>query len=87
MLFDFMQSRPKIKVLNFNSFLGEFDMLDKNLGSYLNPRDPLHLGRAGILKLASMFKDSIFRRYVDGRGYSSIVTNCTHAPSFPALVR
>ena len=87
MLFNFMQSRPDIKVLNFNSFLGEFDLLDKNFGSYLNPRDPLHLGRAGILKLASMFKDSIFRSYVDGRGYSSVVTNRTHAPSFPALVR
>ena len=87
MLFQYMQSQPEIKVLNFNSFLGRSDSLDNELGSYLNPQDPLHLGRTGIMKLANMFKDAIFRSDVDGRAYSSILTNRTHALNFPALVR
>ena len=87
MLFQYMKLHPTITVFKFNSFLGQHGMLDNNLGSYLNPQDPLHLGRAGIVKLADMFKCAIFRRYVDGRGYSSVLTNRTYVSNFPALVR
>jgi len=88
LLFEYVRMRPNIKALNFNSFLGKNNLLDDNMGSYLNPHDPVHLGRAGIMKLASMFRDSIFRRDVDGRAYSSVAdTSRARASAFPALGR
>jgi hypothetical protein len=88
LLFEYLQTRPSIKSLNFNSFLGKNNLLDDNMGSYLNPHDPVHLGRAGIMKLANMFRDCIFRQDVDGRAYSTVVDSSrAYASEFPALGR
>ena len=77
-LYDYVKSKnntDKIILLDFNSFVcGRTGLLHKQFGSFLRPRNPLHLGSEGIRKLGTMFRDSIFRRYVDGRSYSSVAT-------------
>ena len=88
MLFDYGDCHNNITVLDFNPFLCQkTGLLDKQLGTYKNPRHPTHLGRQGICMLGAMFKDCIFRRKVDGRGYNSVVANRAYALHFPVLAR
>ena len=88
MLIDYVSCRNNLVLLNFNPFLcKQSGLLDKQYGSYKKPRHPVHLGKQGIAMLGNMFKDSVFRRKVDGRGYSSVVANRAYAVHFPALAR
>ena len=87
---NYVRSKSDITLLNFNSFVcGRTGLLDKQFGSYMRPRNPLHLGSEGIRKLGTMFRDSIFRRYVDGRSYSNVATPQPRvsARDFPSLTR
>jgi hypothetical protein len=89
-LMNYVRSKSDITLLNFNSFVcGRTGLLDKQFGSYMRPRNPLHLGSEGIRKLGTMFRDSIFRRYVDGRSYSNVATPQPRvsARDFPSLTR
>ena len=87
LLFGYLDSQPTIKRPGFNSFANNLGFLKNSLGSFLNPNDPVHLGRTGIIKLADMFKECILGRQVDGRGYSSVVMNRMYAEDFPVLLR
>ena len=83
-------SKGDVKLLNFNSFVcGRTGLLDQQFSSYMRPRNPLHLGSEGIRKLGTMFRDSIFRRYVDGRSYSNVATPRPRVSAwdFPSLTR
>ena len=87
MLFNYVGHNDRIIVLNLNSFLcRQSGLLDKQLSSYKKPRHPVHLGKQGICMLGSIFKDSVFRKKVDGRGYSSVVANrAQYDKGFPSL--
>ena len=86
MLFKYSDKFNDIKTLDFNSFL-DFGKryLDNSHGSYLNPSDPIHLGRMGVQNLAGIFKSAIFRNMVDGRSYNKMVTNRVYRSNFPPL--
>ena len=88
MLFHFADYHQNITTLNFNPFLcPQTGLLNKQYVTYKNPRHPTHLGRQGICMLGGIFKDAIFTRKVDGRGYNSVVASRTYALHFPALDR
>ena len=88
MLMDYVSYHNNIVLLNFIPFVcKQSGLLDKQFGSYKKPKHPVHLGKQGISLLGSIFKDSVFRRKVDGRGYSSVVANQAYALHFPALPR
>jgi hypothetical protein len=92
-LYDYVRSKNNINniiLLDFDSFVCErTGLLSKQFSSFLRPRNPLHLGSEGIRKLGTMFRDSIFRRYVDGRSYSNVATPQPRvsARDFPSLTR
>ena len=45
------------------------------LGVYNKPYDYIHLGKQGIRMLANIFKNGIFKQFVDGRSYSGVLVN------------
>ena len=86
MLFKYADRNNLIKTLDFNCFL-DFSLryLENSFGSYLNPSDPIHLGRMGVQKLSSIFRSAIFRNMVDGRSYSGMVTNHAYKRDYPPI--
>lgn len=73
LLFDYIRlCDSSLKTLNFNSFCSGEKVLIESLGRFQAPHDKLHLGSAGIRKLASIFRETIYKRMVDQRSYSSV---------------
>ena len=62
-------------LINFNSFCNGNKLLIETLGRYQAPYDKLHLGSAGIRKLAGLFREAIYKRVVDHRPYASFIGN------------
>jgi hypothetical protein len=88
LLFDYADYHQNITTLNFSPFLcQQTSLLNKQFATYKNSKHPIHLGRQGICMLGGMFKDAVFRRKVDGRGYNSVVAGRSYALSFPPLDR
>ena len=77
-----VKSNTAIRFLNFSDFVGFDGLLDKDLRCFNNPRDPLHIGRQGILKLTSKFKGAILSPRTDSRRYSDVLSRMgAHAPT------
>lgn len=76
MLCDYVnKSNPSIRFFDFWDFLGSDGLLHMDFRCYNNPRDPIHLGREGIIKLVGKFRDSILRPKVDARNYNSVLSS------------
>ena len=76
-----------IRLLDVSGFLNRDNVLDSGLGVYNKPYDYIHLGKQGIRMLANIFKNGIFKQFVDGRSYSGVLVNRGGAgyTPFPAL--
>ena len=73
MLNDYIEnSNHSIRLLNFDSFAIE-GSLNSEYGSYLNSDDAIHLGKPGIRRLATEFRDAVFFRVRDKRAYNSVL--------------
>ena len=79
-----VNSDTNVQFMNFSGFVNNEGLLDEGLGVFNNERDKFHLGKQGIRALANIIKNSILKRHVDGRSYSSVLSRRGNA-EFPRL--
>ena len=90
LLMEYLASHPGIISPGFNDFVNEEGFLDNSFGSFMNAKDPVHLGKLGINKLAEKFRECVLGRFIDGRGYSSVTRGgaiYNYDRAFPMVVK
>ena len=90
LLMDYLISCPGVLSPGFDDFVNGEGLLDNSLGSFMNAKDPVHLGKMGITKLTEKFQECVLCRYVDGRGYSSVTKGDTfynYDRNFPRIIK
>ena len=75
-----MSRKPKLGTLDFNIFVDDDGLLNKQFGRYNSPEDGVHLGSKGIFRLSRIIAHKILGNPVDGRSFRDVVANFEPRP-------
>ena len=72
LLFRYCNANTRVSALDFDSFVDEEGLLNKQFCRFKRPDDPIHLGSSGIFKLSRAIAHKILGSPVDGRLFSDV---------------